>query len=379
MNSEFEEMIEQAIARCTMLSPAQARHYLERGWVVVKGAFSKQIAADIVACSWRELEEQGIMQDDPETWKLGPYTRTGGPPNVSIMASRGDEAAAAQMLEIRTRYGLPPKSPLLHDVAPRALGAQLDCVGGPDRVEEPELIRMVDSAAVNLCKEDGDLGEAGWRSTRTPGWHKDGWHFRHFLDSPQQGLLLAFFYSDILPDSGGTQICVDSVGAVARLLAQYPEGIHPDTVQSYIGPHLIKECREFEELTGEAGDMAIMHPYMVHRVGGNPSGRARFAQFPSFKLSRPMQFARNDPSEYSLTELVVLKELGRLKRFDFATQADYLTYPREDITPPPSRTEEERRTIELELYQEQQRMARTEPEWAQEMWTVRDRPTHSRR
>ena len=377
MNAEFEVMIEQATARCTTLSPTQARHFVEHGWVVVKGAFSKQIAADIVACSWRELAEQGIIQDDPQTWKLGPYTRTGGPPNVSIMASRGDEAAAAQMLEIRTRYGLPPQSPLLHDVAPRALGAQLDCIGGPDRMEDPERIRMPDSVAVNLCSEDGDLGEAGWRSTRAPGWHKDGWHFRHFLDSPQQGLLLAFFFSDILPNSGGTQICVDSVGVVARLLAQYPGGIHPDTVQSYIKPHMIKECKEFEELTGEAGDLAIMHPYMVHRVAGNPSGRARFAQFPSIKLSRPMQFVRDEPSEYSLTELVVLKELGQLKLFAFATQADYVKYPREDITPPPSRTEQEQRAIELALYEEQQRMAQTEPEWAQEMWTMRDRPAHS--
>ena len=377
MNAEFEVMIKQATARCTTLSPTQARHFVEHGWVVVKGAFSKQIAADIVACSWRELAEQGIMQDDPQTWKLGPYTRTGVPPNVGIMASRGDEAAAAQMLEIRTRYGLPPRSPLLHDVAPRALGAQLDCIGGPNRMEDPERIRMPDSVAVNLRSEDGDLGEAGWRSTRAPGWHKDGWHFRHFLDSPQQGLLLAFFFSDILPNSGGTQICVDSVGVVARLLAQYPEGIHPDTVQSYIKPHMIKECNEFEELKGEAGDLAIMHPYMVHRVAGNPSGRARFAQFPSIKLSRPMQFAREEPSEYSLTELVVLKALGQLKRFAFATRADYVKYPREDITPPPSRTEQEQRAIELALYEEQQRMAQTEPEWAQEMWTMRDRPAHS--
>ncbi len=172
-------------------------------------------------------------------------------------------------------------------------------------------------------------------------------------------------------------MCVDSIGVVARLLARHPEGIHPDTVYSFIKPYLVKECSQFRELTGEAGDLAIMHPYMVHRVAGNPSGRARFAQFPSIKLSRPMQFTRDEPSEYSLTELVVLKELGQLKRFAFATQADYVKYPREDITPPPSRTEQEQRAIELALYEEQQRMAQTEPEWAQQLWTMRDRPAHS--
>ena len=378
MNSDFEAMVEQSIAKCTTLSPKEAWHFLEHGWVVVKGAVSKQIAADIVACAWRELEERGSMKDDPETWKQEPYIRTGCPPDINIMASRGDKEAAAQMLEIRTRYGLPPESPRLQEVAPRALGAQLDCVGGRDRVKDPMQIKLPDSLAVNLCSDDSNLGEDGWRSTRAPGWHKDGWHYRHFLDSPQQGLLLGYLYSDILPGSGGTQMCVDSIGVAARLLAQHPEGIHPDSVQSYIQPHMIKECSEFEELTGQAGDLAIMHPYMVHRVAGNPSGRPRFAQFPSIKLSQPMQFGRDDPGEYSLSELVALKELGQLKRFDFATEEDYVTYPREDITPPPSRTEQERLAISVELYEEQQRMALTEPEWTQEMWTKRELPDMSK-
>ena len=87
-----------------------------------------------------------------------------------------------------------------------------------------------------------------------------------------------------------------------------------------------------------------------------------------------MQFGRDDPGEYSLSELVALKELGQLKRFDFATEEDYLTYPREDITPPPSRTEQERLAISVELYEEQQRMLLTEPEWTQEMWAKRELP-----
>ncbi len=243
-------------------------------------------------------------------------------------------------------------------------------MGGPDRVKDLNETRLPDSVAVNLCSEEAQ-GEDGWRSALAPGWHKDGWHFRHFLDTPQQGLLLSYFYSDLLPGSGGTQICPDSIGVVARFLARYPEGIHPDTVSEYIKPYMVKECSEFDELTGEAGDMAIMHPYMIHRVAGNPSGRPRFAQFPSIKLAKPMQFGRDDPNEYSLNELIVLKELGKLTRFDFATEADYVTYPREDLTPPPQRTGPEWNAIKAELHEEQQRMAKTEPEWAQEMWPDR--------
>ncbi|MBT4137583.1 MAG: hypothetical protein HOE48_06680, partial [Candidatus Latescibacteria bacterium] len=93
MNAAFEAMMEQSMAKCTTLSSTEARHFLEHGWVLVKGAVSKQIAADIVACAWRELEERGIMKDDPETWKQEPYIRTGCPPNLNIMASRGDKEA----------------------------------------------------------------------------------------------------------------------------------------------------------------------------------------------------------------------------------------------------------------------------------------------
>lgn len=374
MNEDFESMVDQAIAKCQTLSESDARHFVEHGWVVVKGAVPRPIADDIVACAWRELEIRGFKKDDPETWKEEPYVRTGCPPNVHIMASRGDQEAARKKLEIRTRYGLPPESSLLGEVAPRALGAQLDCVGGRDRVDAPEQIALPDSLAINLCSDDSELGEEGWRSTLAPGWHKDGWHYRHFLDSPQQGLLLGYIYSDLLPESGGTQMCVDSVGVVARLLARHPEGIHPDTVYSYIKPYMVKECDKFEELTGEAGDLAIMHPYMVHRVAGNASGRVRFGQFPSLGLSQPMQFNREDRGDYSLAELVVLKKLGELTHLDYADEADYEKYPREDITPPPSRTEEEKKAIEIELYEEQQRMALVEPEWVQEMWVARERP-----
>ena len=119
--------------------------------------------------------------------------------------------------------------------------------------------------------------------------------------------------------------------------------------------------------------MAIIHPFMVHRVAANPSGRPRFAQFPSMVLREPMDFDREDPGEFSLVELVVLKELG-VDRFPFATKNDWLKYPREDITPPPSRTEEEQLEAAREMYVEQQRLAQREPAWAQKMWTKRQNP-----
>ena len=61
-----------------------------------------------------------------------------------------------------------------------------------------------------------------------PGWHKDGDFFRHFLDSPEQGLLTIVLWSDIEHRGGGTFVAADSVGPVARLLAERREGILPE-------------------------------------------------------------------------------------------------------------------------------------------------------
>jgi hypothetical protein len=72
--------------------------------------------------------------------------------------------------------------------------------------------------------------------------------------------------------------------------------VHPDIAQgAVLNPLLQKHCEQamaaagasaaaapprFTELTGSAGDLAIIHPYMMHRTAPNPSGRARFACHP---------------------------------------------------------------------------------------------------
>jgi len=42
--------------------------------------------------------------------------------------------------------------------------------------------------------------------------------FIHFLDSPEQGLLVIPLFTDILPNGGGTWICSEGVGKLAQWL-----------------------------------------------------------------------------------------------------------------------------------------------------------------
>ena len=63
-----------------------------------------------------------------------------------------------------------------------------------------------------------------WAGLRRRNQHKDGWHFKHFLNSPDQALLITALFSDVLPGAGGTFIAADSPAHVARWFAEHPEG-----------------------------------------------------------------------------------------------------------------------------------------------------------
>ena len=49
-------------------------------------------------------------------------------------------------------------------------------------------------------------------------WHNDGDFFVHFLDSPEQALLVIPLWSDIVSKAGGTAICTDGIKHIAKLL-----------------------------------------------------------------------------------------------------------------------------------------------------------------
>jgi hypothetical protein len=161
-------------------------------------------------------------------------------------------------------------------------------------------------------------------SASAPGWHKDGDFFRHFLDSPEQGLLTLVLWSDIEPRGGGTFVAADSVGPVARLLASRPEGILPDEFDYGV---LIAQCDHFVETTGRLGDVVLLHPYVLHAVSQNHRGTARFITNPPITLREPMRFDRSDPAEQSPVERAVLRALG-VERLRFAA-----TGPRERVVP----------------------------------------------
>ena len=92
------------------------------------------------------------------------------------------------------------------EIAPKAWQAACELLGGEERVSP---CTWGDSMIVNLRKG----ADQPWQppSAAVGGWHKDGDFFRHFLDSPEQGLLTIVIWSDIEPQGGGTFAAGDSV------------------------------------------------------------------------------------------------------------------------------------------------------------------------
>lgn len=326
----FEQDFARAAAACSEISRDEARQFVEQGYLRIRGAFPRSIAEAVVEQAWAELErDYDVQRDNPASWDK-PF----------MHHRKGQMHGYVRTRPTDLRFNL-------REQAPRAFKAQADAVGGAARLpDEGRQLAWSDATVANLGVH-GRVGEAP--QPQLGGWHKDGWHFRHFLNSPEQGLLTVPIYSDIAPGGGGTQVAADSIAAVARLLAAQPQGLHPDSVQGagYLIPGLVEQCGAFKELTGEAGDMVILHPFMLHRACTNPSSRPRFIANAALVLAEPMCFARAPAEVYSLVELGVLWAL-QSNRYDYRTTRD----PRA-VLPGPLReaeeTEAERKLLEAEM------------------------------
>lgn len=258
------------------LTESDIDHFIEKGYVIVRDCFSDELASEWRAFAFKRL---GYDPEDPATWE-------------------------------KPRIHLPSmNSRPIREIAPKAWGAICDLLGGEARIANTKPT-WGDGFIINFSLG----GDTEWVPPEKllTGWHKDGDFFRHFLDSPEQGLLTIIVWSDIQPKSGGTFIACDSIQHVAQHLYTHPEGLLPGEGFG----QLIGKCKNFVEITGKAGDVVLIHPFMLHSASQNPSGRARFITNPPVKLKEPMNFNRDNLDDFSPIESAVLKGLGK-ERLDF--------------------------------------------------------------
>ena len=281
-----------------ILTEAQIEHFLDKGYIIVKNCFSRDLAEEWKTFAYKRMVD--YEPDDPATWK----------------------DARVHLPEI--------KSVAIHEAAPKAFDAICDLLGGEERLakkypwkkSEEDGLDLRDGFIINFKMGADRPWEPPSPKSGTTGWHKDGDMFKHFLDSPEQGLLTIVLWSDIYPQSGGTFIACDSIKHVAQRLREHPEGLLPGSFGD-----LIDKCEDFDEIMGNTGDVVLAHPYMLHNASQNLSGRPRFITNRPICLKEPMNFNREDPDDFSPVELGILRGLG-LERLDFK-----ITASREGLMP----------------------------------------------
>ncbi len=269
------------------LTSSDIDHFLHKGYVKLEGAFPREVAE-----RWSQecFTRLGYDLEDPSTWK-----------------------------EVRIHMGGDRRVDV-KEFAPAVFDAMCDLLGGAERIGGP--VQWSDHFIVNL----GIGADDPWQpADKWPnGWHKDGDFFRHFLDSPEQGLLVFVNWTDVVHLGGPTYIATDSVPVVARFLAEHPEGILPG---GFDFRGLVGQCHEFEEAVGNAGDVFLLHPFVLHAASQNILRRIRIITNPPVHLNEPMRFDRNDPADFSAVERGVLQGLG-VERLEFRP-----THERERIVP----------------------------------------------
>ncbi|WP_231974145.1 phytanoyl-CoA dioxygenase family protein [Pseudonocardia sp. HH130630-07] len=198
-------------------------------------------------------------------------------------------------------------------------------------MSEPEFTDSAGTPALRAAY-DALVGPGRWRPrigmgsfpirfphTGAPG--DDGWHVEASFAGPDDGprlsvrsrgraLLLLVLYTDVGPDDAPTLLRPGSHHEVARLLAPHGDD----------GADWAELCRRAVPATahlpevaatGRAGDVYLVHPFVVHRaqpMGAGARGPRIIAQ-PPLEPAREHAFDLDDPR--SPAERVVCEALGR--------------------------------------------------------------------
>lgn len=284
------------------LTEEQKEHFIAHGWLHLTDCFTKEQAEWVTKDLWTRL---GMDPDDKSTWEE----------RKNMPAQRSFDASL---------------------LAPKAWAAITEICGGEARLTDNSR-EWRDGLIVNLGKPEYE-GQGPVDPRDLDNWHVDGDFFVHYLDSPEQALLVIPLFTDIVPGGGGTMICPEAIPKVARHLHDHPEGVSPymvargepefpHEVGTGFFPDVARGCDDFVEVTGKTGDVFLLHPLMMHSFARNRLRRLRVITNPPVHFREPQRFYRPD-GRYSLVERATLRALGRESLPGWE-----ITAPREDRVP----------------------------------------------
>jgi len=238
-------------------------HFREYGWMRVPRAFDAEAATAMRDAVWDALAEVGIHRDQPSTWTV-------------------ERPAHLQHLK---------DDPVFRAIGSKALFAAIDAVLEGRVYEAP-----------------GNWGaffiafpsNAEW-GVPTRGWHLDANYLSPLW--PTGGVKTHALIGDIVPRGGGTQIVSGSHRLVHKWFKENPppSGARGADLRKLLRSHpyirdlhiegdpceriarFMEHAEEVDgvplqviENTGEAGDVILLHPLVLHVAAPNSSAEPRF-------------------------------------------------------------------------------------------------------
>lgn len=259
-----------------MLSPQDIDQFIEQGFVHLPGAFPRELAESARNILWRDLRaDPGV----PSTWtqpviRLGEY---GGPPfrelvNTPALHQAFDQLVGPGCWAPRFSLGtFPVRFPVDQD--PGDTGWHIDASFAPDSA----------SAANDFLS---------WRVN---------------VASRGRALLMLFLFSDVGENDAPTRIRIGSHVDVARLLAPHGEaGL--SVMQVGAGWDVATAQRPETRAVGQAGDVYLCHPFLVHAAQRHRGTTPRFMAQPPLLLVRPFTLDRPE-GDCAPVERAILRAL----------------------------------------------------------------------
>ncbi len=234
------------------LTGAEVERFIEEGAVRLSAAFSPALARECRELLWAAT---GCTPGDPSTWSQ-PVVRIGGRADPPFVAAANTE---------------------------RLHGA-FDQLAGPGRWVAR---RGLGTFPIRF-PVGGDPGDAGWHIEST-GTDAAG---EVVVDpaSLERVLLMLFLFSDVGPHDAPTRVRLGSHRVAARLL--FPVGkpvgfLHAARVLDPLTENLVEAAA-----TGEAGDVWLCHPFVVHAAQRNRGRSVRFLAQPPLGGTEPIDPGR---------------------------------------------------------------------------------------
>ncbi|RYP79599.1 hypothetical protein DL770_006600 [Monosporascus sp. CRB-9-2] len=241
---------------------------------------------------------------------------------------------------------LPPRNHFdLPEFAPRVWAAICELVGGEDRLR-PSCRDWSDALVVNLGSATHEGKQVTHKDLKS--WHVDGDAFVHYLDSPEQSVLIIPLFTDVLHNGGPTIICPERLKKVPKRLFDHPEGASPDLFpcghvyfreEGHTGwaDNAAATSKEVVEATGKVGDVYLLHPLMLHTTSRNELRHVRVIANPSAIMKEPDRLYRTD-GNHSLVERKTIRAFLKPARVRIMEQMEKEAEERSALMSPSNET-----------------------------------------